>query len=101
MILPTNPFPFSRFLLPRVREPQMCTTPLLKHLQTLGPVALPFLRLFPLGNRLTENQCQSVCFFVRRTYAAPAQGGQWFSTRLYSDWCSMATAPAALEGTRP
>ena len=39
-------------------------TILLKHLQVLGPFALRFSTFFPLGNWITENQCQSVCLCV-------------------------------------
>ena len=83
MILPPNPFPFSRVLLPRVREPQMCTKPLLKHLQIPGLQDLSPCRSFAfflLGNGLTENQCQSVNRSVvpLGCWCDPPQGGAVF-----------------------
>ena len=66
MILPPKPFfpplTCSRVVTESLRS--QVKTPLLKHLQVLGPFTLPFSRFFPLGNRLTENQCQSVTLGV-------------------------------------
>ena len=54
-----KPF-LCRRQLPRVRELQMCTKPLLKHLQVLRPFHLSVPSPFFLEIELTENQCQSV-----------------------------------------